>query len=224
MADIQRTYLPAAGHDWSLPLYDPLVKLLGGDTARRALLDQAALRPAYRILDIGCGTGTLATLIKRLHPAVEVTGIDPDPKALARARQKAARAEVSIQFDQGFADKLPYPDASFDRVFSSFMFHHLQADLRETTLREVRRVLAPGGSFHMLDFARPDAHAAGWWARLLHSSSHLQDNSDGRILTLMGQGGLVYSKKVRDGAIFFGRLRTAYYQASVPTSDGRFAL
>lgn len=65
--DIQRTYLPAAGHGWALPLYDPLVKLLGGDAAKKQLLDQAAIREGHRILDIGCGTGTLATLIKRLH-------------------------------------------------------------------------------------------------------------------------------------------------------------
>ncbi len=223
MASIQRTYLPAAGHDWALPLYDPLVKLLGADTARRALLDQAAVRPTHRVLDIGCGTGTLATLIKCLHRNAEVVGLDPDPKALARARRKAARAEVSIQFDQGFADELPYPDASFDRVFSSFMFHHLRADLREKTLREVRRVLAPGGSFHMLDFARPEMRTSGWWARPLRSGSHLKDNSDSRILTLMSQGGFAYPNKVRDGAILLGLLRIAYYQATVPTSDGQFA-
>ena len=123
-----RPYLPAAGYDWSLPLYDPIVKLLGGDRARIVLLDHAALQPGYRVLDIGCGTGTLATLIKRLHPDVEVVGIDPDPKALARARRKAANAAVSIRFDQGFGDALPYAEASFDRVFSSFMFHNLPPD------------------------------------------------------------------------------------------------
>jgi SAM-dependent methyltransferase len=57
-----RSYVPAAGHDWLLPLYDPLVSLLGGDTARKALLDQATIRSTHRILDIGCGTGTLAVL------------------------------------------------------------------------------------------------------------------------------------------------------------------
>jgi cyclopropane fatty-acyl-phospholipid synthase-like methyltransferase len=58
-------------------LYDPLVKLLGGNTARELLLDQAALRPGHRVLDIGCGTGSLAVLIKRKVPNVEVVGLDP---------------------------------------------------------------------------------------------------------------------------------------------------
>src|SRR5215510_271799 len=136
MEDYRRTYIPAAGHDWALPLYDPFVKLLGGARARKALLDQAAIQSGQRVLDIGCGTGSLVTLIKRLHPGVDVVGLDPDPKALIRARRKAERASVLIQLDRGFSDELPYPDASFDRVFSSFMRHHLQAGERERTLRE----------------------------------------------------------------------------------------
>jgi len=146
MMESSRTYLPAAGHDWSLPLYDPIVKLLGGDAARKALLEQAALRPGQRVLDVGCGTGTLATLTKQLYPDVAVVGLDPDPKALARARRKAARAAVSIQFDQGFGDELPYPEAWFDCVFSSFMFHHLPADEKGKTLRAIRRVVKPNPS------------------------------------------------------------------------------
>ena len=152
MVESSRSYLPAAGRDWRLPLYDPFVKLLGGDAARRALFDEAALRPGQRVLDLGCGTGTLATLIKQLHPEVDVVGLDPDPKALARARRKADRTAVSVQFDQGFGDELPYPEASFDRVFSSFMFHHLPTKEKGSTLREVRRVLKTGGEFYMMDF------------------------------------------------------------------------
>src|SRR6266481_1222786 len=123
-----RTYLPAAGHDWFLPLYDPFVKLVGGDRARRALLEQAEMRPGQRVLDVGCGTGSLAVMIKRLRSDVDVVGLDPDPKALARARQKAEREGASIRLDRGFSDKLPYPAASFDLVFSSLMFHHLPAE------------------------------------------------------------------------------------------------
>jgi ubiquinone/menaquinone biosynthesis C-methylase UbiE len=220
MRDVQRTYLPAAGRDWALPLYDPFVKLLGADAARKALLDQAAVRNAHRVLDIGCGTGTLATLIKRLHPDVDVVGLDPDPKALARARRKAERAAVSIQFDRGFSHELPYPEASFNLVFSTFMFHHLEADEREKTLREARRVLAPGGSLHMLDFQGPDAHADGSFSRLFHASHRLSGNSGDEILAIVREAGFTSSKRVMDGAILFGRLRIGYYQASAP-AQGR---
>ena len=117
MQESSRTYLPAAGKDWLLPLYDPVVKLLGGEAARKALLEQASLRPGQRVLDVGCGTGTLAMMVKRHYPEVDSVGLDPDPKALARAARKAKRAGLSVQFDQGFADQLPYAKASFDRVF-----------------------------------------------------------------------------------------------------------
>ena len=207
----ERVYLPAAGKDWALPLYDPFVKLTGGDAARRALLDQAAISPGQRILDIGCGTGTMVILIKRLYPSVDVVGIDPDPKALARAERKAARARVSVRLDRGFSDQLPYADASFDRVLSSLMFHHIDANDREATLRDVRRVLKPGGSFHMMDLSAPD-HSHNGLDQLLHSSHELKDNSDSRILALMKQAGFAESKKVSDGKMLFGLMRVGYFQ------------
>ena len=206
------TYLPAAGHDLFLPLYDPFTKLFGFDTARRRLLDQAALQAHYRVLDIGCGTGTLAVLIKRLYPTVEVVGLDPDPKALARARRKAERASASIRFDRGFADALGYPNAAFDRVFSSMMFHHLEKADKDSALREIRRVLKPGGRLEFLDFAGPQAHKPGALARLVHSHHRLTDNADDRILERLNHAGFREPKKVADQNTFFGRI--AFYQAS----------
>ena len=214
-ADSGKTYLPAAGHEWLLPLYDPFVKLLGGEAARRMLLDQAAIKPGFRVLDIGCGTGTLAILIKRLHPGVEVVGLDPDPNALARAKGKAERVGISIRLDKGFADELPYENASFDRVFSTWMFHHVLLDKKEEVLNEVRRVLTTEGCFHMLDFAGSEAADCGQLARLFHSSNHLKDNSEERILTLMNRAGFVSCEKVMEGAMLFGSLRIKYYRAGV---------
>jgi ubiquinone/menaquinone biosynthesis C-methylase UbiE len=216
MEQVQKNYLPAAGHDWMLPLYDPLVKLLGGDLARRALLERALIQPGHRVLDVGCGTGTLVVLIKRIHPHVDVVGLDPDPKALARGKRKAARASVSVQFDQGFSGALPYADASVDRVLSSFMFHHLQPDEKAGMLRETRRVLRAGGVFTLLDFGGPESGESGFLARLIHSSHHLVDNSEHRILALMRQAGFADPKKVGQGTMLFRRVRTNYYQASRP--------
>jgi len=213
-----RIYLPAAGHHWALPFYDPLVRLLGLDAARNALLDQAAVGSSHRVLDIGCGTGSLAVLLKTRCPGADVVGLDPDPKALARARRKAGQAGLVIHFDQGFSDEQPYPPGSFDRVFSSFMFHHLETETKVKTVSEVRRVLKPGGSFHMLDFGGPEDRTGGLFARLIHSRQRRKDNAESRILTLMSQGGLAGSKKVVDRAVFFGTLRFSYYRASAPAA------
>jgi len=215
MQATQRIYLPAAGKDWALPFYDPLVKLLGADSARLELLEQANLRAGDRVLDIGCGTGTLVALIKLQYPAVEVVGIDPDPKALARAAKKIKKAGVAVELDQGFADDLPYADESFDRVVSSFMFHHLEAGNRENTLREVRRVLRPGGSLHLLDFAGMEGHGHRGIGAHLHSR-RMKDNSDNKILKLMTQAGFPESEKLSEGGVFFGLMRVAYYRAWLP--------
>ena len=93
------------------------------------------------------------------------------------------------------------------------MFHHLLADQREKTLCEARRVLAPGGSFHLLDFTPPEANRLGLLTRYFHSSEQLKDNSVERILSLMNQAGFVSCEKVREGTMLFGILRIAYYQA-----------
>jgi len=149
----ERPYLSAAGRDSLLWLYDPLTRLFGADKIFRSFLQQAALQPDHVVLDVGCGTGTLAVLLKRLHPTVAVTGLDPDPKALARATRKAERKSVAVRFDRGFADELPYGDATFDRVFSSMMFHHVPRADKPKVLAEVRRVLKPGGTLEFLDIA-----------------------------------------------------------------------
>ena len=207
----QRTYLPAAGKDIFLPLYDVMTRLMGADKARRELLERAKIRPGHRVLEVGCGTGTLLIQLKRLSPDTEVVGLDPDPKALARARRKAAHEAVSVQLDGGFGDELPYADAAFDRVLSSLMFHHLPTEEKGKTLRAIRRVLKPGGEFHMLDFEGPENGTHGFLARLLHSSNRLKDNSESRVLSFMTEARLTDPKKVADRTMLFGDI--AYYRA-----------
>ena len=220
MEESRKTYIPGLGHDRLLPLYDPLQKLLGVASAHRPLVDQADVQPDQRVLEIGCGTGNLAILVKRLHPGAEVVGLDPDPKVLARARKKAEREALPVQLDLGFAEELPYPDASFDRVFSAFMFHHLKPHGKEKTLHEVRRVLKPGGSLHLLDLGGAKVRSDGFMARLQHRSELLRDNFGDRILTLMREAGFADPMEVTHRVtIFVGRV--TYYRATVlPAESG----
>jgi ubiquinone/menaquinone biosynthesis C-methylase UbiE len=201
-----RAYIPAAGWDLFLPLYDPLNRLLGVGALHGELVAQARLEPGQRVLDVGCGTGSLAVRIRREHPAVEVVGLDPDPKALAIARRKAERAGVAVRFEQGYGDALPFDDATFHRVTSSLMFHHLDLATRRGMLREVLRVLRPGGSLHLLDFGRSEERRDGLLARLLHSAEHLSENADARIAAMIAEAGFEAVGIVSARRTLFGRV------------------
>jgi ubiquinone/menaquinone biosynthesis C-methylase UbiE len=205
----QRAFLPAAGRDIFLPLYDPLTRLFGFDSVREALLRQAGVQPHHRVLDVGCGTGTLAVAIKTRHGQADVCGLDPDPKALARARSKADRVAVTVRFEQGFSDALPYADASFDRVLSSLMFHHLSRAVKEATLREVVRVLKPAGELHLLDFT--GSHGHGRLARFVHPQRALKDSAEDRVVLLMRAAGLREPQVVSRRKTLVGPL--AFYRA-----------
>ena len=210
----QREFLPAAGRDVFLPLYDPLVSLMGFGRAVQELISQANIEGAHSVLDIGCGTGSLIVRLKRQYPAVKVVGLDPDSKALQRAGKKTRRAGVSVQLDHGFADELPYPEHSFDRVFSSFMFHHLGEAERERTSREVLRVLKPGGSFHLLDFVA-DNGEHGFFERLMAGHALMKTNTNERILGLISRAGFTNVTKVKEDSMLFGLMRTSYFRATV---------
>lgn len=146
----EHDYLPAAGKDALLPCYDLFTALLGVAKVHRTLIGQAGLSPGQRVLEIGCGTGNMSLRLKRAHPGVEFVGSDPDPLALRHARRKARRL-TGIRFERGYAQRLPYADASFDRVLSALMLHHLDDATKRAAAAEVARVLRPGGRLHLVD-------------------------------------------------------------------------
>ncbi|MDO8433017.1 MAG: class I SAM-dependent methyltransferase [Candidatus Binatus sp.] len=208
MEHSERSYIPAAGQHWMLPLYDTMVWMLGGDASRRKLIEQAAIQGGHRVLDIGCGTGSLAVMLKKTHPGAEVVGLDPDPKVLSIARGKAERSGVRIEFDQGFSDHLAYAGASFDRVFSSFMFHHLPHEERSATLAEIRRVLKTGGSLHLVDFVPARSGFARAMGHLFHGGHH---GIEDQVVPLMEKAGFADSAEVEYGSTLFGSI--AYFRA-----------
>jgi ubiquinone/menaquinone biosynthesis C-methylase UbiE len=212
----RRTYVPAAGRDWLLPLYDPFTNWLGVASVHRRLIDQAEIQPGQRVLEIGCGTGNLTILAKRLHPSTEVVGIDPDLRALAQARRKAARSAVHVTFVPGYAEELPYPDGAFDRVVSALMFHHLHPDAKHRALLETRRVLKTSGSLHLVDFVAGSEPARGLLSRLLQPSHGARRAGADSLPALLEQAGFGEVREIACQALIVGRI--GYYRAALPAS------
>src|SRR3990172_4645788 len=90
-------YIPALGARVLTPLYDPLIRwVMREERFKNRLIDLADVRPGMRVLDLGCGTGTLSIMVKRRQPGADVVGLAPDQEMLDRARAKAARAGGEI--------------------------------------------------------------------------------------------------------------------------------
>ncbi|MGW2934258.1 class I SAM-dependent methyltransferase [Streptomyces sp. NPDC001156] len=156
----EREYIPGLGKHFLTPLYDVAHRVFGLHSVHQEMITLAALRDGHRVLDVGCGTGNLLRATGQRHRNVDLVGLDPDPKALAQAGRKARRARLTVRLDRGFAQELPYDDASFDRVFSSLMLHHLDSTSKDALLAEVRRVLRPDGLLVLAD-AVLDEHGQG---------------------------------------------------------------
>lgn len=151
-----QSFIPALAYSGLTRFYDPVVRWTTRErTIKARLLIRADIRAGHRVLDLGCGTGTLAVAIKASAPRADVVGLDADEEGLALARNKSAAVGAGISFIRWVATLLPFADGAFDRVVSSLFFHHLERDAKERTLREIHRVLAPQGELHIADWGRP---------------------------------------------------------------------
>lgn len=140
-------FIPALGNDLLTPLYDPLLWFMRESRFKTDLIEQAQIGNGNRVLDVGCGTGTLDIMTQQLHPEAEVVGIDADSKILGIARAKAAKTGIKLTFDQGMADQLPYADSSFARVLSSLflpdeaLMAHTLKKKQGLTVEQIRKII-----------------------------------------------------------------------------------
>jgi ubiquinone/menaquinone biosynthesis C-methylase UbiE len=183
--------------------YDLLVWLLthGRPRAfRRTLAALARLAPGESVLDIGCGTGSLAIEVKRqVGPTGTVIGIDASPEMIARAHSKAVRARVDVTFHHAVAEALPFPDVQFDVVLSTLMLHHLSRPLRQRCAQEIRRVLRADGRALVVDFAK--GQDRGSLLGHFHRHGHVDPAA---ITSLLTEAGL---HPVRSGSVGISSLQ-----------------
>lgn len=217
MSRKSKKYIPALKFHWLTRIYDPLMNSIQGDTLKKRLVMQARLLPKQQVLDLACGTGTLALLLKETQPKATVIGLDVDSQVLTIAQQKANKKKIDVSFQQGFASDLPFEDNQFDKIFSSLFFHHLTLEMKHKSLEEVYRVLIPGGDFHILDFYRPHNR----WMRIAFLPVQFMDGFDttkdhvkGVLLNLLREEGFVEIKEIDQFNTLAGTLRL--YSARKP--------
>ena len=140
----------AVGYDWLV-----WFSMFGRERIfREKVLGLARLELGESVLDVGCGTGTLAIAAKRhVGPSGSVYGIDASPEMIARASRKARKAGIEVLFKNAVAESLPFPNSYFDAVLTTLMLHHLPRKARQQCAREIRRVLKPCGRVLAVDFA-----------------------------------------------------------------------
>jgi ubiquinone/menaquinone biosynthesis C-methylase UbiE len=183
-------YIPALSFRWLTPVYDPLLRWgMREEVFKQRLIQQANLRAGQRVLDLGCGTGTLTLMLKLSAPDADIVGLDGDKAVLSIAKSKASRAGLKIQWDHGMAFNLPYADRSFDVVLSSLVVHHLSRPNKSRAFQEARRVLKPGGAFHIVDFGRPFSLVTRLQSAVMRNLEEAADNYDGRILSILRAAG-----------------------------------
>jgi ubiquinone/menaquinone biosynthesis C-methylase UbiE len=178
-ASAKETKGPIASGGWRYDLMEWFIDtFLFLGQVRRLRLRTATLahiQPGDAVLDVGCGTGTLAMKVaRRVGVTGRVAGVDPGAEQIARARSKAARCHMPIDFQIGVIEQIPFPDQTFDVVLSTLMMHHLPNGVKRQGLAEIARVLKPGGRLVIADFKRKQERV-GQAARFHAGGSSMQD-------------------------------------------------
>ncbi len=216
-------YVPALGFRWLTRLYDPVVRLTMRDARFKArLVAQAELRAGHRVLDLGCGTGTLTTMLKEACPGAEVAGLDGDREVLGVARSRAARLGLQVDFWEALATDPPFGPDSFDRVVSSLLFHHLLPADKRRVLDKVFEMLKPCGELHVADWGRPHGalmRGAFVAVQLLDGFRTTADSVAGLLPAYMSAVGFASVSETHRQRTVFGTL--AFYRAVKPPDLAR---
>ncbi|REK04641.1 MAG: class I SAM-dependent methyltransferase [Bacteroidetes bacterium] len=211
-----KKYIPALGYDFLSKYYDLTIKLtMPENTFRAKLIDWLNPLSDENILEFGFGTAQNLILLKVRKPEAIVQGVDIDPKIKSIAEHKLKQHNLSIPLHLYDGEVLPFADKSFDKVFSSLVFHQLEAKTKLICLKELHRVLKPNGKLIIGDWGK----AKSKWMRFsfyavqfLDGFKTTNDNVNGLLPQFISNAGF---KQVSEVDFINTKIGTySYYQAS----------
>lgn len=148
-------FIPALGYDFLSDYYDLAIKLTMPEKKfRNKLIDYINPQENEKILEFGFGTAQNIIILKQRFPDCNIQGIDIDPKIKTIAEYKLNRAGIETPLFLYDGDKLPFEDNSFDKVYSSLVFHQLDRITKLKCLLEINRILKPNGELIIGDWGK----------------------------------------------------------------------
>jgi ubiquinone/menaquinone biosynthesis C-methylase UbiE len=188
----EQTFTPALGRFAPTRFYDPVVALTRERLWRALAVMYAAPQPDDVIVDVGCGTGSLALLLSRVEPRTQVIGVDPDPEILTVARHKDTGAAVQWRVGMGDALVDSVGADSADTVVSSLVLHQCPEPMKRAVLASMFAVLRSGGRVVIADYGRQRSSLMRLAFRIVQLADGKEDtqpNADGIVPELMSEAG-----------------------------------
>jgi ubiquinone/menaquinone biosynthesis C-methylase UbiE len=216
-SEAEPRYVPAARWRVFTRIYDPILALTMREKRFRAEMLRrvgADLPEGGTLVDVGCGTGTFALALKERRPDAHVVGVDGDEEILAMAQAKTGAA--GIEWREGLAQELPVERGSADVVTISLVLHHLLPEDKRKALREMKRILEPGGRLHVADWGAPSdplMSGAFFVAQAIDGFDRTADHRAGRLPTFIEEAGFGPVER-------YGRLRTGFGVVELLTARG----
>ena len=213
-AKTETPFVPALRFKWATKLYDGVMQYFVREEAlRRLTITAMQAKDGEKILDFGCGTGTLTTAIAASHQAILLHGYDIDHEVLTIAKEKALRFDLDAmpsfrRVDITDVVELPKETLkSFDCITSSLVFHHLTGERKQKAFESIRKLMKPGGRLVLVDWG-PGSNAllrlAFWSVRMFDGFSVTRDNVQGRLPEMMTTAGFLNVRSTPLLNTFFG--------------------
>jgi len=210
LKDSRSNYIPALKFDWLTNFFDLVIGItMPEKKIKSSIVEEAEIKGEYKVLDFGCGTGTLSIMMHKSHPFADIYGVDVDDKVLRIAKKKVIRSNANVKLINITPQKIDFQNDYFERVISSLVFHHLTDQQKRQSLYELYRILKPGGKILIADWGKPRnivMRAVFYIIQIFDGFETTTSNVKGKLPDFIKESGFMKVENVKYFNTIFGTL------------------